>query len=68
MSTLEYRLERCEFIFWPHEGPQAVRDRLYPGVKLITNSRPLKSLSGHGSFCASWLVDGTSVVLVEVPQ
>lgn len=70
MNTLEIRYHHdFDFILWPGESAEQVRDRLYAGQKLLPASAvtPLAT-KGSGRFCRGWRVENMpSVTLVEVP-
>jgi hypothetical protein len=56
MNTLEIR-QACDldFILWPNESPEQVRDRLYAGQRLVPASAvtPCSTMAG-GRFCRGW--------------
>ncbi len=65
MNTLEVR--PFEYILWREQAPQQIRDRLYPGVNLSQMNYPARSLDPRVSYCMAWGVDGSGIMLVEVP-
>ncbi len=71
MSTLEIRqLYDFEFVHWPHESPQQVRDRLYPTDNLRPcNVAPIaNSLAAGPTYRQGFHLDKhVYVTLVEVP-
>jgi hypothetical protein len=69
MNTLEIRtLHDFDFIFWPEESPEQVRDRLYAGQKLVPASGLTpQSLTTRGRFCRGWRLEHLPwVTLVEL--
>jgi hypothetical protein len=69
MNTLEMRQAYdFDFILWPGESPQAVRDRLYAGQRLLPASAVTPcSLGGTGRFCRGWRLEHMPwVTLVEL--
>jgi hypothetical protein len=68
MSTLEIRqLHDFDFILWPNESPEAVRDRLYAGQRLVAASAVTPRSTGGGRFCRGWRLERETVTLVELP-
>ena len=67
MNTLEIRqLHDIDFILWPEESPEQVRDRLYAGQKLLPASTVTPRSLGGRRFCRGWRVEHMPVVLVEI--
>jgi hypothetical protein len=67
VNTLEIRqLHDFDFILWPNESPEQVRDRLYAGQRLVPASSVTPRSTGGGRFCRGWRVENTFVTLVEL--
>jgi hypothetical protein len=67
VNTLEIRqLHDFDFILWPDESPEQVRDRLYAGQKLLPASVLTPKSLGGGRFCRAWRLERVTVTLVEV--
>lgn len=80
MKTLEvrsYSTGNVECILW-YRTPEQVRDKLYPGVAMVTQVQALNSQTpAIAIFCKAWKLEdsppatmpiGTCVSLIEIPR
>lgn len=65
-DTLEIR--PYDYVLWRGQTPVQVRDRLYPSVHLSQIHYPQRSQDPNAAYCMAWGVDGSGIVLVELPE
>jgi hypothetical protein len=65
MNTLEIR--PYDYILWRGQTAAQVRDRLYPAIPINQINYPQRSVHPHANYCMAWMVEGSAIVLVELP-
>lgn len=66
MNTLEIR--PYDYILWRGQTAVQVRDRLYPTIHLSQINYPQRSRDPQAAYCMAWMVDGSGIVLIELPE